>query len=179
MERYREEFYHDTRPHALADCTQPYGPIHVGTAHTMLFNWLWARKQGATFILRLEDTDLQRSETRHEQTVINEMRWLGLDWQEGPDIGGPFGPYKQTQRMALYREYFERLKRMASSTPVIAHRLSWLRSALRPAVPECHTNIRARVWVYLRLSSRRKRPRDAWPAGDCASQRMRFSPTTI
>jgi nondiscriminating glutamyl-tRNA synthetase len=88
----------------------PTGPIHVGTAHTMLFNWLWARSQGATFILRLEDTDLQRSETRHEQTVINEMRWLGLDWQEGPDIGGPFGPYKQTQRMALYQEYFERLK---------------------------------------------------------------------
>ncbi|GCE14480.1 glutamate--tRNA ligase [Tengunoibacter tsumagoiensis] len=88
----------------------PTGPIHVGTAHTMLFNWLWARKQGATFILRLEDTDVQRSELRHEQTVINEMRWLGLDWQEGPDIGGPSGPYKQTQRMELYQEYFERLK---------------------------------------------------------------------
>lgn len=82
----------------------PTGPIHVGTAHTMLFNWLWARRQGATFILRLEDTDLQRSEIRHEQTVINEMRWLGLDWQEGPDIGGSFEPYKQTQRMAAARQ---------------------------------------------------------------------------
>lgn len=95
----------------------PTGPIHVGTAHTMLFNWLWARKQGATFILRLEDTDLQRSETRHEQMVIDEMRWLGLDWQEGPDIGGPFAPYKQTQRLALYQGYFERLKTSGAAYP--------------------------------------------------------------
>ena len=95
----------------------PTGPIHVGTAHTMLFNWLWARKQGATFVLRMEDTDLQRSEVRHEQTVINEMRWLGLDWQEGPDIGGPFGPYKQTQRIQLYHEFFERLKMRGAVYP--------------------------------------------------------------
>ena len=98
------------QPMRLRIAPSPTGPIHVGTAHTMLFNWLWAGKQGATFILRLEDTDLQRSEARHEQMVIEEMRWLGLDWQEGPDIGGPSGPYKQTQRLALYQEYFERLK---------------------------------------------------------------------
>ncbi|MDQ2717275.1 MAG: glutamate--tRNA ligase [Chloroflexota bacterium] len=88
----------------------PTGPIHVGNAHTMLFNWLWCRNQGAQFILRFEDTDRERSLPEWEAVVISEMRWLGLDWDEGPDIGGPFAPYYQTQRMHLYQQYFELLK---------------------------------------------------------------------
>jgi glutamyl/glutaminyl-tRNA synthetase len=84
----------------------PTGPIHVGNAHTMLFNWLWCRSQGGTFGLRFEDTDRERSKLEWEQVIISEMKWLGLDWDEGPDIGGPFAPYYQTARMNLYQEYF-------------------------------------------------------------------------
>lgn len=88
----------------------PTGPIHVGNAHTMLFNWLWARNQGGQFILRFEDTDRARSSPEWEQVIYDEMRWLGLDWDEGPDIGGPYAPYYQMGRLDLYRAYCERMK---------------------------------------------------------------------
>lgn len=88
----------------------PTGPIHVGNAHTMLFNWLWCRSQGAKFILRFEDTDRERSKPEWEQVIISEMKWLGLDWDEGPDIGGPYAPYRQMARMDSYREYFAALQ---------------------------------------------------------------------
>lgn len=87
----------------------PTGPIHVGNLHTALFNWLFARSQGGTFILRFEDTDRERSKPEWEQVIYDEMRWLGLDWDEGPDIGGPVGPYRQMERLDLYREYTDRL----------------------------------------------------------------------
>ncbi len=87
----------------------PTGPIHVGTIHTALFNWLFARSQGGTFIIRLEDTDQERSRPEWEEAIYREMRWLGLDWDEGPDVGGPYGPYRQTERLELYREAVERL----------------------------------------------------------------------
>lgn len=95
----------------------PTGPIHVGNAHTMLFNWLWCRNQGGSFILRFEDTDLERSKPEWETVVINEMQWLGLDWDEGPDIGGPFAPYRQTARMSYYQHYFELLKQKDAVYP--------------------------------------------------------------
>jgi nondiscriminating glutamyl-tRNA synthetase len=82
----------------------PTGPIHVGNAHTMLFNWLWCRSQGAIFVLRFEDTDRERSKREWEEVIMSEMQWMGLDWDEGPDIGGPFAPYYQTARMHLLRE---------------------------------------------------------------------------
>src|SRR5436305_11059679 len=81
----------------------PTGQIHVGNARTALFNWLFVRRQGGTFVLRIEDTDLERSETRYETQLLNDLKWLGLDWDEGPDIGGPYGPYRQTDRMEIYR----------------------------------------------------------------------------
>src|SRR5437763_857020 len=81
----------------------PTGQIHVGNARTALFNWLFVRRQGGTFILRIEDTDLERSETRYETQLLNDLKWLGLDWDEGPDIGGSYGPYRQTDRMEIYR----------------------------------------------------------------------------
>src|SRR5581483_2137944 len=95
----------------------PTGPIHVGNAHTMLFNWLWCRSQGGSFILRFEDTDRERSKPEWEEVVISEMRWLGLDWDEGPDIGGPFAPYRQTARMPFYQQYFEILKQKNAVYP--------------------------------------------------------------
>lgn len=87
----------------------PTGPIHVGNVHTALFNWLWARKVGGSFILRFEDTDRERSRSEWEQVVYDDLKWFGMDWDEGPDKGGPFPPYRQMDRLDLYRKYAEQL----------------------------------------------------------------------
>jgi glutamyl-tRNA synthetase len=87
----------------------PTGALHIGGAHTALFNWLWARRSGGTFILRIEDTDALRSTAEYEDTIMAGLKWLGLDWDEGPDIGGEAGPYRQSERMDLYRKYADQL----------------------------------------------------------------------
>ncbi|MGE5507199.1 MAG: glutamate--tRNA ligase [Chitinophagales bacterium] len=87
----------------------PTGYLHVGGARTALFNWLFARHFGGTFILRIEDTDQQRSTEESVQAILDGMNWLGLDWDEGPGVGGPYGPYFQTERLAQYQAYAERL----------------------------------------------------------------------
>src|SRR5512144_3261313 len=89
----------------------PTGYLHIGGARTALFNWLWARRTGGTFVLRIEDTDQERSTKEAEAAIFDAMRWLGLDWDEGPEAGGPHGPYFQMQRLDLYREYAEKLVR--------------------------------------------------------------------
>lgn len=89
----------------------PTGYLHIGGARTALFNWLWARKNHGTFILRIEDTDQERSTQESEQIIFDSLKWLGLDWDEGPGVGGPNGPYFQMQRLHLYMEYAERLIR--------------------------------------------------------------------
>jgi glutamyl-tRNA synthetase/nondiscriminating glutamyl-tRNA synthetase len=81
----------------------PTGHLHVGNARTALFNWLVARHHGGSFILRVEDTDAARSTRESERAILDDLRWLGLDWDEGPDVGGPHGPYRQSERLALYR----------------------------------------------------------------------------
>lgn len=83
--------------------------LHVGNVRTALFTWFFARQRGGAFILRIEDTDLARSERRFEELIYEDLRWLGIDWQEAPDIGGPYGPYRQSERFDLYREYAQRL----------------------------------------------------------------------
>ena len=85
----------------------PTGQIHVGDARTALFNWLHARHTGGTFILRLEDTDAARSTAQAEVDLIADLKWLGLDWDEGPERGGPYGPYRQSERLEIYREVAE------------------------------------------------------------------------
>ena len=87
----------------------PTGALHIGGGHTALFNWLWARHTGGKFVLRIEDTDRERSTIEYENTIMSGMRWLGLDWDEGPDAGGPCGPYRQSERLDLYRECAEKL----------------------------------------------------------------------
>ena len=82
----------------------PTGHLHVGNARTALFNWLLARGQGGTFVLRIEDTDAERSTAESERSILEDIRWLGLTWDEGPDIGGPFPPYRQSERLDTYRE---------------------------------------------------------------------------
>ncbi|MEB3298459.1 MAG: glutamate--tRNA ligase [Candidatus Sericytochromatia bacterium] len=87
----------------------PTGYLHVGGARTALFNWALARRLGGTFILRIEDTDRQRSEQVYVEAILDAMRWLGLDWDEGPDVGGAAGPYFQMERLDLYRRAAEDL----------------------------------------------------------------------
>ena len=82
----------------------PTGHLHVGNARTALFNWLFVKKTGGTLILRIEDTDLARSEERFENLIFEDLRWLGMQWEEGPDIGGGLGPYRQSERIELYQE---------------------------------------------------------------------------
>jgi glutamyl-tRNA synthetase len=89
----------------------PTGQLHVGNARTALFNWLLARGQAGTFILRIEDTDLERSTRESEERILEDLRWMGLDWDEGVDAGGDFGPYHQSARLDVYREHAQRLIR--------------------------------------------------------------------
>ena len=79
----------------------PTGYLHVGGARTALFNWLYVRRHGGTFILRIEDTDIERSSADMVTGILDSLRWLGLDWDEGPDVGGPHAPYFQTERASI------------------------------------------------------------------------------
>ena len=87
----------------------PTGQLHVGNARTALFNWLLARNQGGTLVLRIEDTDRERSTRASEDAILEDLRWLGLGWDEGPDVGGAYGPYRQSERRDLYRVHADRL----------------------------------------------------------------------
>ncbi len=87
----------------------PTGSLHIGGAHTALFNWLWARRTKGTFVLRIEDTDRERSTPEYEQSIMDGMKWMGLEWDEGPDKPGEFGPYRQSERMDLYMKYAKQL----------------------------------------------------------------------
>ncbi len=87
----------------------PTGYVHVGNARTALFNWLFARHEGGAFVLRIEDTDVERSKEEYERQLLADLRWFGLDWDEGPDEGGPFAPYRQSERLELYARYAAQL----------------------------------------------------------------------
>lgn len=87
----------------------PTGLLHVGNARTALFNWLFARQMQGTFILRIEDTDVERSLREYEDKLIQDLQWLGLDWDEGPDVGGDCGPYRQSARLDIYTSYMQQL----------------------------------------------------------------------
>jgi len=98
-----------TTPVRVRFAPSPTGHLHVGNARTALFNWLFARQKGGTMVLRIEDTDVDRSQARFEDQLIADLKWLGLDWDEGPDVGGSYGPYRQSDRLDIYREHAERL----------------------------------------------------------------------
>jgi glutamyl-tRNA synthetase len=87
----------------------PTGFLHVGGARTALYDWLFARHHGGVFVLRVEDTDRERSTEESVQAIQDALRWLGIDWDEGPGVGGPFGPYRQTERLDIYRQASDRL----------------------------------------------------------------------
>jgi glutamyl/glutaminyl-tRNA synthetase len=88
----------------------PTGFFHIGSARTALFNWLYARHTGGAFILRIEDTDQTRNSEEFLNLIYDSLSWLGLNWDEGPRAGGDFGPYRQSERSGIYREYLEKLK---------------------------------------------------------------------
>src|SRR5512133_2953793 len=83
----------------------PTGDPHVGTAYVALFNYAFARRHGGKFILRIEDTDQARSSRESEEAILRSLHWLGLSWDEGPDAGGPHGPYRQSERASIYAEH--------------------------------------------------------------------------
>src|SRR6185436_9249759 len=117
----------------------PTGHLHVGNARTALFDWLLARGQKGTFILRIEDTDLERSTRESEQAIFNDLRWMGLQWDEGVEVGGDFGPYRQTERMQSYADHTNRLLAegkcyycFCSAENLEAHRKAQLAAGLPP-----------------------------------------------
>ena len=87
----------------------PTGDPHVGTAFVALINYCYAKQNGGQFLLRIEDTDRARSTSASEATILGALRWLGLQWDEGPDVGGPHGPYRQSERLAYYTRYANEL----------------------------------------------------------------------
>ncbi len=111
----------------------PTGDPHVGTAYIALFNLAFARSQQGTFILRIEDTDRERSSKESEEAILHSLRWLGLDWDEGPDVGGPHGPYRQSERSDVYRRYAGELVERGAAYPCFCtpERLAKLREEQR------------------------------------------------
>src|SRR5580692_4770354 len=87
----------------------PTGDPHVGTAYMALFNLIYARHNGGKFILRIEDTDRTRSRTEYEEKIFEALRWCGIQWDEGPDVGGEYGPYRQSERFDIYKGYAQQL----------------------------------------------------------------------
>ncbi len=98
-----------TKPVRTRVAPSPTGDPHVGTAYIALINYCFAKKHGGQFLLRIEDTDQVRSTRESEEKILDSLRWLGLSWDEGPDVGGPHGPYRQSERSAIYTEHCNRL----------------------------------------------------------------------
>src|SRR3989344_8426041 len=107
----------------------PTGLMHVGGVRTAIYGWLWARKNNGVFILRIEDTDKKREVVGSVDHIIASLKWLGIDWDEGPDIGGARGPYKQSERLVLYKKYADILveKGLAYADPYTEEELTGFR----------------------------------------------------
>src|SRR5512135_1084436 len=98
-----------SKPARVRVAPSPTGHMHLATARTALYDYLLARKTGGKFVLRVEDTDLKRTVPGSEQEIMDGLRWLGLEYDEGPDVGGPFGPYRQTERREIYAQHAQML----------------------------------------------------------------------
>src|SRR5256885_5150408 len=97
------------KPVRVRIAPSPTGDPHVGTAYIALFNYVFARKLGGKFLLRIEDTDRARSTRESEDAILRALKWVGLSWDEGPDVGGPHGPYRQSERAEIYKQHAELL----------------------------------------------------------------------
>ena len=121
------------RPVRVRIAPSPTGDPHVGTGYIALFNYAFARANGGKFLLRIEDTDRERSNAESERQIFHSLRWLGLDWDEGPDVGGPYGPYRQSERSEIYKEYAQKLVDNGAAYPCFCtrERLQALRETQR------------------------------------------------
>ena len=95
----------------------PTGRLHIGNARTALFNSLLAGHSGGEMILRIEDTDVERSDAEHEAGLLTDLKWLGIHWQQGPDVGGPHAPYRQSERSKLYADFYSTLEEKGLAYP--------------------------------------------------------------
>ncbi|WP_110687976.1 glutamate--tRNA ligase [Salinicola aestuarinus] len=140
----------------------PTGDPHVGTAYIALFNLCYARQHGGQFILRIEDTDRQRSTDESEQMILDSLRWLGLDWDEGPDVGGPHGPYRQSERGDIYAEHAQQLldKGFAFKCYRTSEELESLRESRREAGE--HLALKPKD-LALDPEEQSRREREEWP----------------
>ncbi len=122
-----------TRPVRVRFAPSPTGALHIGGARTAIYNWAFARRSEGTFILRIDDTDPERSTQENTAQILRSLEWLGLDWDEGPEVGGAFGPYFQTQRSESYRAALETMKANGSAYPCFctAEELEAKRTAAR------------------------------------------------
>ncbi|WP_110647401.1 glutamate--tRNA ligase [Salinicola peritrichatus] len=140
----------------------PTGDPHVGTAYIALFNLCYARQHGGQFILRIEDTDRQRSTTESERMILDSLRWLGLDWDEGPDVGGPHGPYRQSERGDIYVEHANRL--LESGHAFKCYRTSEELDALRQARRDAGLQLALKPQdLALDPEEQRRREREGYP----------------
>jgi len=110
----------------------PSGDLHLGNLRTALLAWLYARCAGGSFVLRIEDLDRPRVRPGATQRMLNDLRWLGLDWDEGPDAGGPYAPYTQSERLAIYQDYLQRLRNADLIYPCYCTRAEVARVASAP-----------------------------------------------
>lgn len=157
----------------------PTGQLHVGNARTALFNWLFARQKGGLMILRIEDTDLDRSEARYESQLIADLKWLGLDWDEGPDMGGDYGPYRQSDRLDIYREHAERLLKEKKLICASARKRNSSANARKPRLNIASRFTQANVGIS-RLARRRRGATRAKPAPfDCVFPSIPFAFMTL
>ena len=106
---FNEEMLKEKKEIRVRFAPSPTGYLHIGSARTAFFNWLFAKKMNGKFILRIEDTDIGRHQENTINTILNSLKWLGINWDEGPDIGGKYGPYRQSQRLEIYKEYASKL----------------------------------------------------------------------
>ncbi len=139
----------------------PTGHLHIGGARTALFNWLLARRHGGQFVLRLEDTDAERSTRENEEEILRDLGAMGLEWDEGPDVGGPYGPYRQTERKEIYQQAIQQL-------------LDSRRAYRCTCSPERLEQIRAEALAEKRDPKYDGRCRDAGLGPDCGPHVVRF-----
>lgn len=136
----------------------PTGDPHVGTAYIALFNLCFARQHGGQFILRIEDTDQLRSTRESEQQIYDALRWLGIEWDEGPDVGGPHGPYRQSERGEIYKKYSDELVAKGHAFPCFCSAERLTRSA-----PSRWPTRRHRATTAIACTSTQPRPSAASP----------------
>ena len=136
----------------------PTGNLHAGNIRTALLNWIFAKQQKGVLILRIEDTDQDRHVVGSEEGIAADLNWLGIEWSEGPDVGGEFGPYRQSERLEIHREYAERLSRESRAYKCYCSEEELKRNARKPWQTDCLPDITVSVKTFqMKRKGRRSR----------------------